>query len=301
MRTANPDLLPRYSDWSPTPFDPKGYALDEEERGAWLVGPTCPTRDSGPLALANHAAALAACAKVDPDGVDHEEHSFGHWGPGYFSIILTRPGSRAADALAECAAALADYPVLDDDELATRESEERAEAWSNYARAEYARMLEKRLGVDVSDVSDEALRALFGERWSYDGDSAAALDERDALQDTTTEEARALPGARWSEALELDERGEPTEEALDELDARPARAECERVAESALARRGHTLPRYPGRPFVPTHYARSVYTCPACGARATVNVRPAPGAPVQARFFGPALDAPCSAPRPAPY
>lgn len=103
--------LKTYREWSPTAFDARGLAL--AERQDWLVCPVMKTRDSDALERSNFDAferIIAAQSGTD----DHETHRFGHWGPGWFEIILVRPGSPAHKEAAELACALASYPVLDD-------------------------------------------------------------------------------------------------------------------------------------------------------------------------------------------
>lgn len=127
-------MLGTYADFSPTPFDSKGAFLDD--RQAWLVAPVSQTRDSEPLEQSNYAMALESFAEVDPDGDDYEEHRFGHWGPGWFEIIIVRPGSKCADVAEEIACALEDYPVLDESDFSQRELDAAQETWNCYSLAD---------------------------------------------------------------------------------------------------------------------------------------------------------------------
>lgn len=112
-----------YSTWRPTGADASGLAL--EERQGWLVLPVIKTRDSGALERANFDAALASL----PKGEDHETHEFGHWACGWFTIIIVRPGSLAADIAADIEAALSDYPILSDSLFSEYEQADADETW----------------------------------------------------------------------------------------------------------------------------------------------------------------------------
>ncbi len=119
--------LQPYADFAPTAFDSSGAFLPN--RRGWLVCAVSQTRDSGPLKLSNFAAHEAALEEIDADNIDHETHRFGHWGPGWFEIILVRAESPCHVEAEEIAAALADYPVLDDEDHSAREFDEACEAW----------------------------------------------------------------------------------------------------------------------------------------------------------------------------
>lgn len=117
--------LKTYREFRPTAFDARGLGC--EDRQTWLVGPCSRTRDSGTLERANFDALVQSLEAIDPDGTDHEVHRFGHWGPGWFEIVLVRPDSKAHEEAAECACALENYPVLSDDLYSQYESEEGSE------------------------------------------------------------------------------------------------------------------------------------------------------------------------------
>jgi len=139
--------LPRYRDWAPTSFDTpglraetmggyagspaRGYedADDDIDRSDWLVLPVSQTRDSGALARSNYAAATASLDAVDPGAIDHEDHRFGHWGPGWVEILIVRPHTPCATVAGEILCALADSPVLDEEAYSDLEWEEAAESW----------------------------------------------------------------------------------------------------------------------------------------------------------------------------
>jgi hypothetical protein len=68
---------------------------------------------------------------VDPEGLDHEAHSFGHWACGHFDIVLVRPGSDCAKEAERIQDALAEYPVLDEADWSNAEHQEICEFWQH--------------------------------------------------------------------------------------------------------------------------------------------------------------------------
>lgn len=85
-----------YKDWSPTGFDSPGAFLGH--RRDWLVVEVMRTRDSGIAVARNFERAWSRIedASVMDNELSCESHRFGHWGPGWFEIILVRPGSHCA-------------------------------------------------------------------------------------------------------------------------------------------------------------------------------------------------------------
>lgn len=152
--------LPKYSEWSPTQFDRRGLGCDD--RQDWLVAPCSQTRDSDALDRSNFAVMSErlrqadTCASESEDYSDHEVHRFGHWGPGWFEIVLVRPGSVCHVAALEMAAALADSPVLCEEHFGELEYEEACEVWrTSYDTAErIAYIRRNRDQFDFYDWSD---------------------------------------------------------------------------------------------------------------------------------------------------
>ena len=103
--------MQQYKEFQPTCFDFRGIGL--EDRQDWYVAPVSQTRDSEALELSNFAVVLKSLEEADT-GEDVEVHRFGHWGPGWFEIILVRPDTPAYKEAQDWEAALADYPVADD-------------------------------------------------------------------------------------------------------------------------------------------------------------------------------------------
>lgn len=131
-----------YSEWRPTPNDTPGLNL--EDRQDWLVVGVIRTRDSDALERSNFK---AACSLVNVAGDDVEVHRFSHWGPGWFEIIIVRPGSIAVDRAKMIEVQLTNYPVLDEDDFASEELDEAAELWANSDVADRLHYI-KRCGAD---------------------------------------------------------------------------------------------------------------------------------------------------------
>lgn len=116
-----------YSKFRPTAFDSAGICLPD--RQAWLVAPCAVNRDSDALARSNWACQLKALGG-ESDTV--EVHRFGHWGPGWFEIVIINPEDQERVKIAEeLEAALSDYPVIDDEHFSQEENDEAAEVWAN--------------------------------------------------------------------------------------------------------------------------------------------------------------------------
>lgn len=144
--------MQQYKDYAPTGFDAKG-AFIHDERREWLVLPVIQTRDSGPLDRSNFESALEALGG-ESDNV--QVHRFGHWGPGWFEIIIVKPDTKEAKTAEEIEEKLANYPVLDESHYSRLESEEADEVWKNCYREkdriEYIR--KHRSQFDFRDFAD---------------------------------------------------------------------------------------------------------------------------------------------------
>lgn len=116
-----------YSQFRPSQFDPKGLGLSDQQ--GWLVAPVSQTRDSEALSRSNFACFLKALGG-ESDTV--EVHRFGHWGPGWFEIILINPADAdRVKAAEELEASLENYPVLNDEHFSELEHEEAAQVWQS--------------------------------------------------------------------------------------------------------------------------------------------------------------------------
>lgn len=126
-----------YKDWAPTSFDCRGLNL--ADRQDWLVAPVIQTRDSGCLEQSNFNSALEILGGEQVDRV--EVHRFGHWGPGWFEIILVSP--ELAEQVEGIEARLEDYPVLDEDDWSNREWEAAINWWNDCGLRERIRICDK--------------------------------------------------------------------------------------------------------------------------------------------------------------
>jgi len=156
--------LQRYSEFRPTPCDQAGLGLDD--RQSWLVAPVSQTRDSGPLDQSNFSAALAM---LGGEGDTVEVHRFGHWGPGWFEIVIVDPSDAdRVEILGQIAAALADYPILDEMDYSEREEDEATESWGFLSLSERIKL-----------CSDNGISIFAARHDWYPRDDCGAI--RDAL------------------------------------------------------------------------------------------------------------------------
>lgn len=127
----------KYSKFQPTQFDQKGLGLDDQQD--WLVCPCSTNRDADLLTRANWESQIEVLRKFDSD--DWEIHRFGHWGPGWFEIVIVKPDTDAAKEMQNIENGLADYPLIDDCKYSELEYEERCEVWSNASSQERKKWL----------------------------------------------------------------------------------------------------------------------------------------------------------------
>lgn len=119
-----------YSEFRPTSFDCRGLALPDQQN--WLVAPCGTNRDADALTRSNFNSFLKA---LGGESATVQVHRFGHWGPGWFEIILIDPADVARVKLAEeIEAALQDYPIVSEEDFSREETEEANEVWRNCYR-----------------------------------------------------------------------------------------------------------------------------------------------------------------------
>ena len=150
--------MEKYGDFRPTSFDVRGLGLPD--RQDWLIVPCSRTRDSEHLEASNFETALKML-DPDEDNEDVEVHSFRHWGPGWFEIIIVRPGSEAEQVATDIEAALEVYPVLDEEDWCAREWEEHSE----WVDSELTRIAHAYDGELTDDCDPGALCSDLG--WYY--------------------------------------------------------------------------------------------------------------------------------------
>jgi hypothetical protein len=121
-------VLTTFGQFRPTGFDPHGVGSDDDDC-AWGVSPVSITRDSRTVERANFEANLNGIRAVDPEENDHVVHRFGHWGPGWFEIVIVRPGTAAERVARENAASLENYSILDESLWSEMEVDALIEWW----------------------------------------------------------------------------------------------------------------------------------------------------------------------------
>lgn len=118
-----------YKEFRPTQFDSRGLSGEYHGISEFLVLGVSRTRDSGPLDESNFASALEL---LGGESEDVQIHRFGHWGPGWFEIILINPEAKDKLAIAEeIESSLADYPVLNEEDFSNREWEQINQYWDS--------------------------------------------------------------------------------------------------------------------------------------------------------------------------
>lgn len=141
-----------YKEFRPTQFDSHCFV---DERENWFVAPVSRNRDSDALSRSNFA---VLTQQLGDEGENtFEIHRFGHWGPGWFEIILINPNNESLVKIGNDAEdSLADYPVLDDEHFSCEESEEASEVWQNCydekQRLQYIR--ENKYQFEFNDFND---------------------------------------------------------------------------------------------------------------------------------------------------
>lgn len=153
-----------YAKHRPTSYDPAGAFLDDD-RQSWLVVPVMQTRDSGPFDLSNFAAALEM---LGGESETVEVHRFGHWGPGWYEIIIIEPSSPQAAIAEEIERRLQDYPLLDEDDCSRREWNDYEKSWDQWAASDFRRELIKEFGLEckpaescLDDCDNDTLREFY--------------------------------------------------------------------------------------------------------------------------------------------
>jgi len=132
-----------YSEFRPTGFDNHIEVEDQED---WLVAPVSRNRDNedDPTVWSNWKVVTDELEKLDPEEEYYQIHSFNHWGPGWFEIILVNPESQdIVDFLEEVENALSDYPLLNESLCSEKEWENVQNDWQWNGCSEFNRSIER--------------------------------------------------------------------------------------------------------------------------------------------------------------
>lgn len=130
------------------------------ESFGWRAQPECAdecaiiylsNRDSEPLDKSNEASILEALREFTgciSEGDDVEVQSHNHWAVGYVDGIVIRcvrdgEVTKAFEVLHGLMMRLAEYPILDEDDLSEREGEAELEAWESYGASDFRSELAK--------------------------------------------------------------------------------------------------------------------------------------------------------------
>lgn len=114
--------LQTYAQFRPTSFDARGLSLPD--RQTWIVAPVSQDHGFGfPSQDFERSCEVAPIPRVRIS----EVHRFGHWGHGWFEIILVDP-SRAAEVQA-IADQIEDYPILNEEDYSAREYVAASDTW----------------------------------------------------------------------------------------------------------------------------------------------------------------------------
>lgn len=126
-----------YKDFQPTGMDSKGLGLPE--RQDWLVVGIAHNRDSDILTQSNWQVLSRELEKAEEGKSgesDWEIHRFGHWGPGWFELVLVRPETQIAKVAQELEDCLSEYPVLDESHYSDLENQEIEQYWKLMCKRE---------------------------------------------------------------------------------------------------------------------------------------------------------------------
>lgn len=134
--------LPRFKDYRPTQFD--GHIrVDEIEEFIVVIERN---RDSNILDNCNFEEVLKHFGGETPERV--EVHRFGHWGCGWFELLLVHPD--LAEKAAEVVCSLANYPVWDDEAYSLRQLEAAEDQWDSSGIRERLRLCQQ---AGISDLA----------------------------------------------------------------------------------------------------------------------------------------------------
>lgn len=140
--------LETFKEYRPTMFDGKGLGSDETN-GHWLVLPFLVNgcTDSYSLEQCNRDVAIEVLEGLDPEQENYSVCRFGHWGPGWFEIIIINPDGPESflGGLDELLHAYSQYPVLSEEKYSEYELETETRDWREHTRYELVDQLKEYL------------------------------------------------------------------------------------------------------------------------------------------------------------
>lgn len=115
-------LTERFGDSRPTQFDRRhGSFAAADDHANWFVV-AGQNRDSKALEKSNFECITDSLKAIDEEC--YVIHSFGHWGCGWYEVLVVDPNNKAAcDEAERILAALADYPCVDDQHYSAKQCE----------------------------------------------------------------------------------------------------------------------------------------------------------------------------------
>lgn len=119
-----------YREYAPTPFDPKGLNLPDQQDWLVLIGQS---RDSSTLDRSNFECALD---RLGGESDTVQVCRFEHWACGWFEIIIINPKSEQAQIAKDIEEALKQYPVVNEGHWSELEFNEAVEYWVSISISE---------------------------------------------------------------------------------------------------------------------------------------------------------------------
>lgn len=161
------DWFKRYREHRPTQFD---YNIDiddaDTKRSEWFLMPVSRTRDSAALAESNFDCFIKG---LGGESETVEVHRFGHWGPGWYEIIIVSPeDEKALQKAYDMHRALMDYPILNKTDLSEREQADFVQSWNAWICGDFRDALASyyRLGDAAKDRLDLIDKDVLRELWT---------------------------------------------------------------------------------------------------------------------------------------
>lgn len=167
--------LVKFKDFRPTVFDQKGMGSEDQED--WRILPCTITRDTGALSKSNFKTAREI---LDHAGATYEAIRFGHWGSGWFEIIVVEPTEIGLRVAGEIACSLENYPVLDDEDYSDCEYEAVRDNWDAWQEWDFLNHLERMLSERAFQLIKDNREMLFAfvsdYGYNYSGGNDPHLD-----------------------------------------------------------------------------------------------------------------------------